>query len=72
MKPFDIFKIIKNMKNTNSVGYDEISTKVIKSVDEIIALILCHIINLCIDSGIFPERLKPIIIKQDKKKTNIK
>ncbi|KAG7305187.1 hypothetical protein JYU34_009224 [Plutella xylostella] len=59
----DILKIIKNMKNTNSVGYDDISTKVLKSVAEIIAPVLAYIVNLCIDSGIFPTKLKPTVVK---------
>lgn len=59
----DIIKIIDSLKNTNTVGFDNISTKVIKEVKEIIAPLLSHIINLCISDGIFPTRLKKVIIK---------
>jgi hypothetical protein len=69
---FDIIKIIKSLKNTNSVGHDEVSTKVIKNVANIIAPILCHITNQCIEKGVFPNRLKltiiiPLFKKDDKK-----
>lgn len=66
MKPttsFDINIIIKSLKNSNSTGYDEISTRVIKETSEYISPILSHIINLSIVSGIFPDKLKITIIK---------
>lgn len=59
----DIIKIISSLKNTSTVGYDNISTKVIKEVKYIIAPLLTHIINLCISEGIFPTSLKKVIIK---------
>lgn len=59
----DIIKIISTLKNTSTVGYDGISTKVIKFTKEVIAPPLVHIINLCITDGIFPESLKKVIIK---------
>lgn len=73
--PEDILKIIKSLKNTNSTGYDEITTKVIKHVALIISPLLSHIINLCIDCGMFPENLKLSIIntlfkKQDREIIN--
>lgn len=54
--PDDIFKIIRNLKNTNSTGYDNISTKVIKFVADIICTVLSHIFNKCIQEGIFPDK----------------
>lgn len=64
----DILKIITNLKNTNTIGYDGISTKVIKYTKEIIAPPLVHIINLCISDGIFPDKLKLAVIKPLHKK----
>lgn len=58
-----VVKIINSLKNTNTVGHDGISTKVIKYVKEIIAPPLSHVINLCIADGIFPNSLKKVIIK---------
>lgn len=59
----DIIKIIKSLKNTNSVGHDGLSTKVIKFVSEAIAQPLSHILNVCIEKGTFPDLLKIAIIK---------
>lgn len=59
----DINKIIKNLKNKSSTGNDDICTKVIKYVAETISPILSHIMNLCIEQGIFPAKLKTAIIK---------
>ena len=49
--PQDILLIIKELKNSNSTGYDEICTKVVKYVSPIIAPVLCHVVNLCIEMG---------------------
>lgn len=61
--PYQINKIINNLKNTNSVGYDGFSTKIIKAVNEDICHHLSHIINLSITNGIFPQDLKISVIK---------
>lgn len=61
--PNDIQKIINGLKNTNSVGLDDISTKIIKSVNVLISDHLSYILNLCISNGVFPDNLKSTIIK---------
>jgi hypothetical protein len=66
--PHDIFKIINNLRNTNSVGYDGISVRVIKSVNSYICNHLSHIINLSIESGVYPELLKVSVVKPIHKK----
>lgn len=66
--PKDVNTIIKNLKNKASVGYDDISTKVIKYVSDCIAGHLSYIINLSIEKGIFPDALKIAIIKPLHKK----
>ena len=53
----DILKVIGNLKN-NGKGLYAISTDVIKSCKHIIAPVLSHIINLCINDGYFPVELK--------------
>lgn len=68
--PQDIFKIINDLKNTNSTGYDDINTKVIKFVSAIIAPILSFLINLSITEGVFPSKLKITVIKPLFKKNN--
>lgn len=62
-QPMQILNIIKSLKNTNSVGYDEISTKIIKHVADLISVHLSHILNLCISHGVFPDLLKVSIVK---------
>lgn len=61
--PDEVYRIIQNLKNKVSVGYDNISTKVLKFVSDVIAGPICHIINVSISSGIYPDKLKPTIIK---------
>lgn len=63
ISPIQVANIIGNLKNTNSTGYDDVSTRTIKYVHDIISPILSHIINLCIEQGIFPCKLKTTIIK---------
>ena len=67
----EIIKIIKSLKNTNSTGYDNFSTKFIKLSSSILAPALAKIINLAIDTGVYPSNLKiakviPIFKKGDK------
>lgn len=61
--PEDIIKIIRLLKNKNSVGYDEIHTKAIKQVAEIIAPHLSFLINMCIHKGQYPDKLKSVVVK---------
>lgn len=71
----DIIKVISSLKNTSTVGYDGISTRVIKDVKEVIATPLSHIINLCISDGVFPTSLKKAVIKpiyKNNDKTDVK
>ncbi|XP_052752380.1 uncharacterized protein LOC128200995 [Galleria mellonella] len=68
--PDEILTIIRSLKDTNSTGYDDISTKIVKEVATQIAPILSYIINLCIENGIFPDKLKISIIKPLYKKAD--
>jgi len=59
----EINKIRNSLKNKNSSGYDEITTKIIKIS---IPFIISPIINICnkmLAQGIYPERLKFSLIK---------
>lgn len=66
--PTDTFKIILALKNTKSVGYDGVSTEIIKTVADIVCGPLCHIMNLSIGEGMFPNALKKSIVKPLHKK----
>lgn len=59
----DIHKIIKSLKNTNAVGYDNINTKIIKKCALYIITPLTHVINLSLLHGHFPSSLKYSLIK---------
>lgn len=54
----EIQRIIMNLRNTNSVGYDNINTDILKLCAYKLATPLSHIINLSFEKGVFPERLK--------------
>jgi hypothetical protein len=73
--PHEVYKIILSLKNTNSVGYDGISTTVIKSSAEYLATPLSYIINISLSQGVFPDAFKLSIVRPIHKKgdvTNIK
>ena len=71
----EISKIIESLKNTNSTGYDNLSTKFIKLSSFILAPALAKIFNLSINSGVYPSNLKiakviPIFKKGDPTSVN--
>lgn len=53
-----VFSTILNMKNTSSVGDDQIPVKLIKYTADIIAEPITYIINLALTTGVFPHKLK--------------
>jgi hypothetical protein len=71
----EIEKIIKELKNKNSYGYDEITTKILKISSPFIVSPLTYICNRMLSTRIFPDRLKysevkPIYKKGDKSSTS--
>ena len=54
----EIYNIINNLKNKNSMDKDEISNKLLKSIKHIISKPLGVIINQSLVTGIFPNALK--------------
>jgi hypothetical protein len=67
----EIEKIIKELKSTNSCGYDEITVKIVKVSSPFIISPLTYICNRMLTTGTFPNRLnfseiKPIYKKGDK------
>ena len=66
----DISKVIKNLKPKSSYGVDNISTKFLKQIANIIIPVLTLTVNQSIATGIFPDRMKmakviPIYKKND-------
>ena len=54
----EILKIIKSLKNSNSLGYDDFPTRFIKLSASLIAPALEKIFNLSIRTGVYPDILK--------------
>ena len=54
----DVLKIISDLAPKNSCGVDNISSKLLKRISDIMAAPLAHIINQSLYTGIFPDRLK--------------
>ena len=68
----EIIDIARNLKPSKSPGYDEISPKVIKSINNNIAQPFSDIFNLSLKTGFFPNKLKTVkvslVFKYDNKK----
>ena len=56
--PENIKDIILSLETKNSLDIEDLSTKVLKKVADSIASPLCYIINLSLELGYYPERLK--------------
>lgn len=54
----EIINIINKLKNSNSTGIDEITTKIIKECSDSLIGILPHYINNAFSNGTFPDCLK--------------
>ena len=71
----EILSTIKSLKNNNSTGYDDFSTKFIKLSSGLIAPALTKIFNLATSTGTYPDNLKiakviPIFKKGDQTSVN--
>jgi hypothetical protein len=64
----EIKSIIRSLKPKNSSGYDEITTKILKTCSPTINLPLSFICNHSLHTGIFPDRLKIAVVKPLHKK----
>ena len=54
----DVVKIIDNLKPKSSFGLDEISVKLIKFAKNKLCKPITFIVNQCLETGIFPDKLK--------------
>jgi Notch-like protein len=64
----EIKSIISFVKPKYSSGYDEITSKILKSCSSIISFPLSHICNYSLHTGIFLDRLKIAVAKPLHKK----
>ena len=55
ISPYKIVKVIKKMNSKSSTILGDMPMKVIKTFADELALPLCHIINCCMQSGVYPE-----------------
>jgi hypothetical protein len=67
----EIENIIMSLKSSNSSGYDEVPTKLLKLCSHFISSPLNYICNRTLFTGVFPNRLKYAIIRPVYKKGNI-
>ena len=70
--PKEIENIIRSLKSSNSCGYDEVPTKLLKSCSHFISSPLTYICNKTLFTGIFPDGLKYASIRPLFKKGNEK
>jgi hypothetical protein len=59
----EIENIIKSLKPTSSHRYEEISVQILKASSHLISSLLTYICNKSLSTGIFPSRLKYLVIK---------
>ena len=52
------YEIIENMKSSNTCGFDNISSRTIKMIPELTAILMTHAINCMIRKKRFPDILK--------------
>ncbi|XP_013144898.1 PREDICTED: uncharacterized protein LOC106108310, partial [Papilio polytes] len=60
--PYEITKIINDIKSDCSPGYDNITSKLVKLSKEHLAHPITHLCNLSLEQGIFPDQFKTAII----------
>lgn len=60
--PLEVHTTLMNLKNDSAPGCDNIPTKFLKYVADVIVPIISHLVNVCFDKGIFPNLLKHAII----------
>jgi hypothetical protein len=63
LTPVEMYKIIKQLKNKKSHGFDHCSDFLIRQCAENLNYVLSFIVNQSFEQGIFPEILKTAVIK---------
>lgn len=58
----EIESIILSLKNDSATGWDGISNRFLKICKNHIVPVLTHVVNLCINTGVFPQVFKTAII----------
>ena len=58
ISPNEIVEVVKGFKSNTSSGYDDIDIKVVKKTIDNICYPLSVVLNTCLNSGVFPDKLK--------------
>lgn len=58
----EVIGVINGLRGDCAVGWDDIPAALIKAAGLILAPVLCHVFNTCIDSGIFPTVFKKALV----------
>lgn len=58
ISPYKIDNTITNLKNNAAAGEDDIKTVSLKHVSPLISLVLSHIVNQILSTGLLPNKLK--------------
>lgn len=54
----EVSSVIKNLKNKKSVGWDNVSTALLKAGEPVLAPMLALLMNKCLSEGYYPDELK--------------
>lgn len=60
--PAEVNSIITSLSNNSAPGWDNISTAFIKMAKSVLLPVLCHVYNLCLNTGCFPSVFKKAIV----------
>lgn len=71
ISPNEILLTLNSMQNKKSSGPDNITIKALKYISRFLIYPLCYIFNLCIKTGIFPDKLKFALIVPLHKKGDV-
>lgn len=58
----EILHVIHSLKDNCALGWDGISTSIIKATRKVLTPILCHIFNLSFTTGVFPQIFKKALV----------
>jgi hypothetical protein len=67
----EVKRVISSLKNSNSAGYDEITTRLLTLSTPYIISPLTYICNSALNTGVFPNRLKYVTVTPIHKKGDI-
>uniref|UniRef100_A0A6G5A9U6 Putative tick transposon n=1 Tax=Rhipicephalus microplus TaxID=6941 RepID=A0A6G5A9U6_RHIMP len=56
--PEEVLSVFMSLKNTTARDIDDLQIKPIKAALDLLLHVLTHLINTCLSTGVFPERMK--------------